>query len=817
MTAQAVLSNRFLYQREQKVRLDNSYYQDEVREGFYIPGMIKRCWASQMEILERVNDICEKHGIRWFADYGTLLGAVRHHGFIPWDDDLDICMLKDDYDRFLEVAGRELPDGYRVLNIYTEPTYNNFLTRIVNHEVIDTRSDFLEKNHGFPYVSGIDIFPLHYLSSDEKKENEKQSKANEIFRLLENFLKKRTYTSADESALISNIERISGLKIGKYEAINNAVYRVLDSMFSDVSSSDAAYVCLTRFWIERKSHRFPISIYRDTVKLPFETGYINAPAGYELLLRNVYGNWEKANRAGGLHDYPFYLAQEQELEKHLSGGLPYKYSFDVKDIECTEKNDNDPAGAILATMQKAHLLLNSLAGAKEFDKCAQLMPGCQELAVKLAEDIEKEFLADGSDTVSLLEEYCEYLYLLHESALEALNADTEAREDYDESANENDQNTVEGDTAESNTASGNAAATPAEMLALLEVCFGKIKESYKCLKESEVVFIVTKPELLDKIRRYIGAYRKSEACLIRIMPVPYYEKNWNGELSCEKYEYESIKERLIFLAEKDRIFDDISVLDYRSYDYPKHFPETVLSDPFGQYEEACCIHPFFIPSNLRKHSRRLSYVHTLSFSVPCKGDEKGMANLRRPIVSPAVVMSDMVLVPDEEVKNLYLDILMNECNSVDPGYWENKIAAVSDMSESKWQKNAAQDTASILSDRKYILFYVSFSSFYTHRENVLKKLETVIGIFADNKDRIRVKWISDASFEEDMKKICPELFESFLKIVAIFREKDLGEYITSGDADFCKGCSAYYGSGGFFLNECVNKSIPSMIWNADVK
>ena len=83
------------------MRFDNSYYNDEVRENFYIPGMIKRSWASQIEILEKVRDICEKHGIRWFADYGTLLGAVRHHGFIPWDDDIDLWMPRKDYEILL--------------------------------------------------------------------------------------------------------------------------------------------------------------------------------------------------------------------------------------------------------------------------------------------------------------------------------------------------------------------------------------------------------------------------------------------------------------------------------------------------------------------------------------------------------------------------------------------------------------------------------------------------------------------------------------------------------------------------------------------
>ena len=60
------------------------FFLDEVREGFYVTAMMKRAWAAEIEILFEIDKICEKHGLHYCIDYGTLLGAIRHRGFIPW-------------------------------------------------------------------------------------------------------------------------------------------------------------------------------------------------------------------------------------------------------------------------------------------------------------------------------------------------------------------------------------------------------------------------------------------------------------------------------------------------------------------------------------------------------------------------------------------------------------------------------------------------------------------------------------------------------------------------------------------------------------
>lgn len=96
---------------------------EEERCGYLVSAEIKQLWKVELEILTHIDVICRKHNIKYWVDYGTMLGAVRHHGFIPWDDDLDLGMLRTDYERFKSVVMEELPDGYFFQSFETDPGY----------------------------------------------------------------------------------------------------------------------------------------------------------------------------------------------------------------------------------------------------------------------------------------------------------------------------------------------------------------------------------------------------------------------------------------------------------------------------------------------------------------------------------------------------------------------------------------------------------------------------------------------------------------------------------------------------------------------
>lgn len=123
----------------------------------YQASVLRECQLKQLRILLAIDAVCRRHNITYWLDAGTLLGAIRHGGFIPWDDDIDIAMPAEDLQRFLEVAPAELPPHLHVQNPAAEPTKEPLV------KVRDLNSFYVEGSDNFDahYEKGlfVDIFP----------------------------------------------------------------------------------------------------------------------------------------------------------------------------------------------------------------------------------------------------------------------------------------------------------------------------------------------------------------------------------------------------------------------------------------------------------------------------------------------------------------------------------------------------------------------------------------------------------------------------------------------------------------------------------
>lgn len=116
--------------RRKYASISRRIFEDEVRDGFYVPSMIKRAWATELDVLDEVDRICRKYNITYYAEWGTLLGAIRHAGYVPWDDDLDIGMRREDYVKFCKVAPGEFVEGYQIINFRTNKDFIIFLPEL---------------------------------------------------------------------------------------------------------------------------------------------------------------------------------------------------------------------------------------------------------------------------------------------------------------------------------------------------------------------------------------------------------------------------------------------------------------------------------------------------------------------------------------------------------------------------------------------------------------------------------------------------------------------------------------------------------------
>ena len=292
---------------------DDGYFREETREGFVIAEDMKRAWAAQLEVLEEVKRVCGILGIKFFADWGTLLGAVRHHGFIPWDDDMDIAMLREDYMRFLSEAPVLLEKYYEIKSVYNDPEDDTIKARIINGRHICFEPDFLAKFHGCPYVVGIDIFPVDNITDDKRALDKQIESLRFLLRTAESVPEKGPY-GAEVLELMKKIEKTFGIPVNYDNRLKHELKRIYDVVCSLYHDENSAEVCSMIDFAEGWDYHAKKEWYEDICELSFENTTIPVPEGYDGLLQIKYGkDYMTPRNVGSSHDYPFYKSQIEEL------------------------------------------------------------------------------------------------------------------------------------------------------------------------------------------------------------------------------------------------------------------------------------------------------------------------------------------------------------------------------------------------------------------------------------------------------------------------------------------------------------------------
>lgn len=311
------------------MKFDSSYFQGEVREDFYIKPMMKKAWAAQLKVLEEIDKICKRHNIEYYAEWGTLLGAVRHHGYIPWDDDLDIGMTRPNYVRFLSVAQKELPEGYQVMNVMNNPSHKELLTRVVNSPAINTDPKFLNEFYGCPYVIGIDIFPSDYLPKSKQEETIQLAllaAVNRLGREWNNSNSEECLSEDEKWDCVREIEEYCNYKFTDDMPIQQQLLILSDRICAMYWDTDADEITLMTMLTGDSSYRLPVSCYESFIEVPFENTTIPIPVGYEKILILRYGkDYMTPVKAWGTHTYPYFKDQQQilfNLYKEKSWEIP---------------------------------------------------------------------------------------------------------------------------------------------------------------------------------------------------------------------------------------------------------------------------------------------------------------------------------------------------------------------------------------------------------------------------------------------------------------------------------------------------------------
>lgn len=238
----------------------------------------------QLEIAREIRRVCEENGISYFLAHGTFLGAIRHGGFIPWDDDMDMGMLRQDYEKFCRIAPEKLKPEYCLQTWYTEPNYSLPFGKVMKRGTV-----YLENKKTSRLLENgiyVDIFPYDYAPEDPYEQKKLAASLLSLYRMK---LMKSGYKPWLENDRIIWKKRIGYLYYQMKSLFVGQQTLARDYDTLAVAIHDSGVIC------ERNGRTNPNyyerSLIEELAEYAFEGETFKGPKNYDAYLTNLYGDY----------------------------------------------------------------------------------------------------------------------------------------------------------------------------------------------------------------------------------------------------------------------------------------------------------------------------------------------------------------------------------------------------------------------------------------------------------------------------------------------------------------------------------------------
>lgn len=445
---------------------------------------------------------------------------------------------------------------------------------------------------------------------------------------------------------------------------------------------------------------------------------------------------------------------------------------------------------VIRTIHQVHDEIKKYIDTNQYMIVQELIAECQECAISIGTEIEK-LEGKGVATLSLIEDYCEFLYCSYENM---------------------------------KSSAGNVNAN--KMYKSLKKRLMKIENSinHDISIRKEIVFFPYKVSMWDALESVYFAKRQESDCDVYCVPIPYFEKNPDGSLGQMHYEGKEYPH-------------NIDVVDWETYNYEERNPDTIyIHNAYDNWNLVTCVHPRFFSRNLKAHTDELIYVPYFILKEIEPDNQIVIDKMKHFCFLPGIINADKVIVQSEKMKQIYVNEYFKAAKinglqgaHVDRKRLEQKFLGLGSPKIDK-VKNTKKEDLEIPDEwlkiiekpdkswKKIVFYNTSISALLENNETMLEKMNYVFHILKEQKDEVALLWRPHPLIQNTISSIRPLLWRKYEEIVCQYKKEGWGIYDDTSNVDRAVILSdIYYGDHSSVVQLCQAAGKRVIIQNVNVR